>query len=97
MKVRIKAVRRPSQLFSILSCARDINEIEEVLNRLDGKFSVFRFTRADTHGWEVWWRSRKLFYIIVRGSKVTIYYLTRSTDYFPELYGLKINEFKVGS
>jgi len=92
-----KAIKRPSQLYSLLSRVRSLEEVKELLSRLDGKFSVFRFTRADAYGWEVWWRSRKIFYIVVRDGRVTVYRVFKDTDYFPEVHGIKVHEFKVVS
>ena len=95
--MRFKSVKRPSQLYSLLSRVESLEEIEEVLSKLDGKFTAFRFTDGNAYGWEVWWGRRKLFYIVVRNDRVTIYRLTRNTDYFPEVHGIKIHEFKGGS
>jgi len=94
--VRFKSVKRPSQLYRILSEVKNLDELEEVLSSLDGKFEVFRFKRGREYGWEVWWGRRKLFYIVVSGGRVAIYRVFKDTDYFPEVYGLKINEVVIG-
>ena len=51
---------------------------------------------GDGYGYEVWYRSRKYFVIIVRKGRCRIYRVYNNTDYFHDIYGVKINEFEVG-
>jgi len=91
-------IKKPHQLYKELVTVRSLRELEAILSRLDGGFSVWRFVEVvgDGYGYEVWYRARKVFVIMVRKGRCSIYRVYGNTDYFHELYGVKINEFPIG-